>query len=91
MPYITQAARQVIADGGVIETSGELNYAFTTVINKYLAKHGKSYARFNDVIGALEGAKLEFYRRIVVPYEDQKIKENGDVYDIPSSVSSSHV
>ena len=29
---------------------------------------------------ALEGAKLEFYRRIVAPYEELKIKENGEVY-----------
>jgi len=33
------------------------------------------------VIGALEACKLEFYRRAVVPYEDKKIKENGDVYE----------
>jgi len=32
-------------------------------------------------MGALEGAKLEFYRRVVVPYEEKKMKENGDVYN----------
>lgn len=30
--------------------------------------------------GAIECAKLEFVRRVVSPYEDQKILENGDVY-----------
>ena len=30
------------------------------------------------VIADLECAKLEFYRRIIGPYEDVKIKENGD-------------
>jgi hypothetical protein len=39
-----------------------------------------SYQSINDVLGALEGAKLEFYRRIAAPYEDTKIQENGDVY-----------
>jgi hypothetical protein len=34
---------------------------------------------YNDAIGALEGAKLELYRRYVSAYEDDKIKENGDV------------
>jgi threonine dehydratase len=29
MPYITQTARQVIADGGPVTTAGELNYAIT--------------------------------------------------------------
>ena len=35
----------------------------------------------DDVLGALEGAKLEFVRRVVVPYEERKMKENGDVYE----------
>ena len=39
-----------------------------------------NYARFNELIGALESAKLEFYRRIVSSYEDAKIEENGDMY-----------
>jgi hypothetical protein len=39
-----------------------------------------NYQRLNDALGALEGAKLEFYRRVVVPYEDWKMTENGDVY-----------
>ena len=38
------------------------------------------YARINELIGVLECAKLELYRRIAVPYEDTKIAENGDVY-----------
>lgn len=33
-----------------------------------------------DALGALECCKLEFYRRVAVPYEDGKIKTNGDVY-----------
>jgi hypothetical protein len=31
------------------------------------------------VLGAMEAAKLEFYRRIVSPYEDEKIALHGDV------------
>jgi hypothetical protein len=27
-------------------------------------------------------AKDEFYRRVVVPYEEKKRKENGDVYPV---------
>jgi hypothetical protein len=46
-----------------------------------------TYQTMNDCLGALEGAKLEFYRRVVVPYEEQKKYENGDVYD-PSLLSS---
>jgi hypothetical protein len=33
------------------------------------------------VMGALVCAMLEFYRRRAVPYEEGKIKLNGDAYD----------
>ena len=83
MPYIKQERRNAFADpenNTEIETSGELNFILTKVVQNYLRHKGTSYSTINDVIGALEGAKLEFYRRIVAPYEDTKIKENGDVY-----------
>lgn len=34
----------------------------------------------SDLLGVFECVKLEFYRRIVAPYEDAKIAENGDVF-----------
>lgn len=37
--------------------------------------------RMNSARGAIECAKLEFYARVVRPYEETKIVENGDVYD----------
>jgi hypothetical protein len=39
-----------------------------------------SYRILNNAVGAAESAKTEFQRRIVGPYEDSKIAENGDVY-----------
>lgn len=82
MPYIT-IDRQVALDIRVDtpRNAGELNYIFTRTLMDYLKEKGLCYQRINDVIGALEGAKAEFYRRVVVPYEDKKIQENGDVYD----------
>ncbi len=38
------------------------------------------YQTYNDILGALEGAKLELYRRQIGPYEETAIKRNGDVY-----------
>ena len=38
-----------------------------------------NYQTMNDIMGALAGAQIEFYRRKVAPYEDTKIKDNGDV------------
>lgn len=80
MPYVTKEEREELEFDGYAATAGELNYLFTKTINKFIDTHGLSYQKINDIIGALEGAKMEFYRRVVVPYEDRKIKENGDVY-----------
>jgi hypothetical protein len=80
MPYINQHRRQRLAEGrDAPRNTGELNYVITNIINEYYKYEG-GYSSINDVLGALEGAKLEFYRRAAAPYEDQKIQENGDVY-----------
>ena len=80
MPYIKKHRREdidTLADGP--NTPGELNYAITKLIHLYLEDHGLCYENINDILGALEGCKLEFYRRIVSRYEDKKIHDNGDV------------
>ena len=81
MPYITQEQREAIETfgHGAIKTAGELNYYITRVLQTYLL-HNQNYGRYNEVLGVLEAVKLELYRRKVAPYEDKKIKENGDVW-----------
>lgn len=84
MPYIhDDNVREALREGFVSpETTGELNYCITTLIDGYIAKQGKNYDNINAVIGVLECAKLELYRQIAAPYEDKKMSENGDVYTI---------
>lgn len=63
------------------QLAGALNYAMTRILWQ-LCGHGdgkRRYARMNAVIGAVECAKLEMYRRVVAPYEDEKIESAGDV------------
>ena len=83
MPYITRAQRDLLATGIPPSHPGELNYAITKMLVQYIDNHGLSYHVINDILGALEGAKLEFYRRVVVPYENTKLALNGDVYNAP--------
>lgn len=86
MPYIKERDRELLDPlhpdwkGGRIDTPGELNYLFSALASNYIETKGLSYQTINDIVGALEGAKCEFYRRIAIPYENIKIKENGDVY-----------
>ncbi|MCI0558113.1 MAG: hypothetical protein MN733_06430, partial [Nitrososphaera sp.] len=62
-----------------INDEGQLNYVITRLAQELAKAKGSNYAAFNAVIGVLECAKLELYRRIVAPYEDRKIQENGDL------------
>ena len=81
MPYIKPTQRDRLLVGEYPSANaGELNYKLTELIMEYLNTNGKDYQHINDILGALEGAKLEFYRRVVVPYEEIKREENGDVY-----------
>lgn len=77
MPYIPYKDRHDAKSGPI--GCGQLNYAITILIKEYIEGHGVSYATFNDCLGALEGAKMELYRRKIAPYEDIKIQQNGDV------------
>ena len=90
MPYITEEDRskfdspldlleEIVHQYGI--SNGELNYLMTKMGKMYMDRHGMSYNVGSDVIKAFECAKLEFYRRMMAPYEDRKIEQNGDVYD----------
>lgn len=84
MPYITEEQRMDVDCVGMrCLNVGELNYRISKTINEYITRHGGvNYQRINDAIGVLECAKLELYRRVAAPYEDVKMRENGDVYTI---------
>lgn len=82
MPYIVQARRpQLTSEFVVPQNAGELNFVITKLCLAYMDRiGGKSYPNLNEVVGVLECAKLEFYRRAAAPYEDVKIEQHGDVY-----------
>ena len=79
-PYIKQDDRLKFSlDDVQPENAGELNFVVSTIISNYIKKKGLKYQHINDVIGVLDSAAKEFYRRVAAPYEDTKIKENGDI------------
>ena len=81
MPYIKKEDRKRLAytDNKHPQTAGELNYLITILVQRYIKEKGICYQSFNDVVGALEGCKLELTRRFTNSYEDEKILQNGDV------------
>lgn len=83
MPYIIKKYRKAIdnvvyafqAALGDRVITGNLNY----FLFKLAQRECYTYTDYQSFIGELEAAKLEIYRRQVAPYEDEKIKVNGDV------------
>lgn len=81
MPYLGWKRKENLEAGWPVETPGDLNFNIAMLVKEYLAMNGgMSYTNINNAIGALECCKLELYRRLAAPYEDIKIKENGDVF-----------
>lgn len=79
MPYIPMEQRNEVGSTGPLN-AGQLNYCITRLLRRYLEQGGESYQTYNDMMGALEGAKLELYRRRVAGYEDGKLAAHGDVW-----------
>lgn len=81
MPYVASKDREALEPHSARDAmnAGELNFQLTCLVDGYLAGN-LDYQAINDAVGALEGAKLELYRRIAAPYEDFKRDVNGEVY-----------
>ncbi len=92
MPYIKQDKRDVLdphvdlllnelrgleSDDPSNNMEGNLNYIITRMLKRIYV--GGGYRAINDAVGMLESCKLEFYRKVAGPYEDQKEFENGSV------------
>lgn len=89
MPYIKQHRRndldqaifelvEILKQLSIENVAGRLNYVITKIIVS-LFHARRTYAMGNAIIGALSCAAREFARRHLDKYEDEKIKENGDV------------
>ena len=89
MPYIPPEERESLDDliSALItelrngDFRGRLNYVISSILAGLIEANGVSYRLINDSIGVLECAKQELYRRVAIPYENEKIQDNGDVYD----------
>jgi len=86
-PYIKKENREKFKKivGEFLENAkivgpGELNFLLTMLCQTYLANNEEKYQTYNDIIGVLECIKQEYYRKQIVPYENLKEVENGEVY-----------
>jgi hypothetical protein len=58
---------------------GDLNFIISCLLGAAFDANPR-YTTINSLVGVLECAKMEFYRRKAASYEDQKIAENGDIW-----------
>lgn len=92
MPYINQEQRDhldkdidhivsilnsISGDRGL---DGNVNYIITQIVNRAYNTPYANYKTLSKGVAAFECAKLEYYRRVMVPYEEEKIRIEGDVY-----------
>lgn len=83
MPYISQIRRDELDPVQYLyfrpTHAGELNYVISQLLIQYVKDRGLSYQTINDVEGVLAQAARRFDERVAVPYEDDKIRQNGDL------------
>jgi hypothetical protein len=85
MPYINSNRRKAFKSAlgdlqAQIEGAGDLNYVISKLCKRYVQiREPITYSLLNEIIGVLESAKMELFRRMVAPYEDVKIQEHGDI------------
>jgi len=80
MPYVKDELKELLQNFPATNP-GELNYQITVLAIRHLMdKKTIDYNLLNNTYGAMLLAASEFKRRLIDPYEDRKIAENGDVY-----------
>lgn len=88
MPYVSDSRKSTIAIPHV-SSDGDLNYVITRMAEERLWQRleydwdNVNYEDIAAVYGTLQAAAAEYYRRVVVPYEERKMAENGDVFTAP--------
>lgn len=73
---LIDSLRQLESDDPDNDMGGNLNYTFTKIL---MTCFGTRYREMAQAVSVLEMAKLEYYRKVAAPYEDQKEFENGSV------------
>lgn len=91
MPYIKQERRDLL-DPSIDEVifalaqmdagMGDLNYVVTRLM---IGMGAQGYTEMSAVRAVANDAADEYYARLMRPYEDRKIKDNGDIpgYELP--------
>ena len=83
MPYIEPARQVALAPlitalSDKIASREELSFVLTCLVLSEI--RGISYAEIASLVGDLECVKQEFIRRIVLPYQENRKRDHGDIF-----------
>ena len=95
MPYLIKELRYELDNIGELDVLrrylssldfkhfiGALNYIVFSIVREWFSLQTRelSYFELASIIGTIDCSKEEIRRRILNPYEDKKMKDNGDVF-----------
>lgn len=75
---VEKLALKLLSINDQMDRAGHANYVITSLL--LAAFPNRKYATMALVDGIINNVGREYYRRRATPYEDEKIRENGDVY-----------
>ncbi len=96
MPYTEEERRKLQYEplrllSRFIDDKGDLNHAICELTAMLMLKTGgMSYTNVSNWIDGVQGARDELKRRLLDPYEDVKIIENGDVRSFVTLIKQIH-
>ena len=85
MPYIEKKDRgdfdiRIKGLAGIIRNKGEMNYVISELVGQWIvANQLYNYEGISNAISAVHDAEIELNRRILMPYEVNKILVNDDL------------
>ncbi len=87
MPYISLRSREFAAPVKLALTQAltadttpdELAHLLLVTALQYADKKGPSFTSMSELIGTVEIVKGELLRRLVAPFNDDKIQSHGDI------------
>ena len=89
MPYTNEKINKIVdppTDGLVVEVLKFTPLEQAGIFNRIICRIAKAilqpkkYWKFALIIGTILLALLEIWRRLIVSYEDDAIKRNGDIF-----------
>jgi len=64
-------------NGEVCGLLGDINYSISRLCSKIMGD--PTYSKIAMITGVLENVKQEYYRRVAIPFEENKMAQNGDI------------